>query len=454
MANYPNSPVITKIKLPGSSEPYWVSDSDARTAIDNLEQQIAGGVAFIIAWDGTSVPVPASIPSGINVIYQGTTYTGTMSAENAQAGAFYLIRSSTSAGVTDVYDEYVPVGEAGSKTWEKIGDTQIDLTDVVTDVSLSKGTTNVLGASATFQVPATTVGITGGTTDVVLGEATTFALTSGAVTFDTPSTETFVKSVSAETGKSLVTTSITPTNGTEIVSKVTQTDSKLVTTSITPTNGTESVSKVTKTDSKLVTTTVPSVSSVGTSSTWSFTMGSGTEAETLIIDGANSTTPTLGTAVTVATGAVASDAAGAAVVTSVSISDKTVAKAGSAVTVATGAVATNASGAAVVTSVSISDKSVAKVGSAITVATGETSTTGSGAAVVTGVTIGSSGSAIVAMPNGAVGTGITVGINDKVTAVKTIGTATLPSTSVSVTSKDQKTVLTSATDVSVTKGNA
>lgn len=345
-------PEISKIKLP-SGGVYDIKDATAR-------EMISGGVSFIIAWSGTSTPVPANIPAGVTVTYQGTTYTGTMDADDAQAGAFYLVKSSTEAGVADAYDEYVPVGPDNEKTWEKIGDTQIDLSDVVTNVSLTKQTANVLGSSATFQVPKTNISFTGGTTDVALGEGTTFALTSGAVTFETASTDTFVKSVSAETGKNLVTTTVPNVTGNTSV-------------------------------------TIPNVTSAGSAATWSFSMGTGADAETLIINGANGTAPTLGTALT----------------------------------------ATNTT-----------------LGTAITVATGATSTTGTGDAVVTGVTIGSSGTAITAMPNATVGTGITVGTNDKVTTVTSIGTGSMPSTAVTVSSKDEKTVLTSATDVAVTKGNS
>jgi len=112
---------ISKITLP-SGTTYNIKDEVAR-------QAIAGGVSFIIAWDGASVPVAANIPAGVKVIYNSIEYTGTLSAEttgdndHAQAGAFYLVRSSTAVGVNDTYDEYVPVGTDGSKTWEKLGDT-------------------------------------------------------------------------------------------------------------------------------------------------------------------------------------------------------------------------------------------------------------------------------------------------------------------------------------------
>ena len=49
--------------------------------------------------------------------------------------------------------------------------------------------------------------------------------------------------------------------------------------------------------SKLATTSIPNVTSAGSASTWAFSMGTGSAAETLIISGGNSTAPTLGTAI-------------------------------------------------------------------------------------------------------------------------------------------------------------
>lgn len=67
--------------------------------------------------------------------------------------------------------------------------------------------------------------------------------------------------------------------------------------------------------SKLQTTTVPNVTSAGSASTWGFALGTGDDAETLIISGGNGTAPTLGTAKTVATGSVASNGGGATIMT-------------------------------------------------------------------------------------------------------------------------------------------
>lgn len=390
-------PEISKIRLPGSGTTYDIKDSVAR-------QMISGGVSFIITWDGTSIPAVENIPAGVTVTYNGTTYTGTLDADDAQAGAFYLVKSSTqpSSETLDKYDEYVPTGTTGSKTWEKIGDTQINLTDVVTDVSLTKQT------------------------DVVLGEATTFTNASSSVTFGTPTKDTFVKSVSAETGKNLVTTSITPTDGTESVSKVTKTASKLVTTTVPNVTGNTSVSIPNVTDNTSVSASkISSNSSVtANKSTWTFQMGdTEADAETLIISGGNGSDVT-------ATNTAYSDvtATNTTLGTNLTATNTTL---GTAKTVATGTVDANGTGSDIVTGVTISDKTVAKAGSAVTVATGATSTTGAGDAVVTGVTVGDSAQAITALPTAtAAAQTITVGTNDKVTVLK------------------------NTTDVSVTKGNA
>jgi hypothetical protein len=105
-----------------------------------------------------------------------------------------------------------------------------------------------------------------GSGDVVLGEATTFTNASSSVTFSGGTTDTFVKSYPGAT-------------------------------------------------SKLVTTSVPNVTAAGSASTWLFAMGTGNDSETLIISGANSTAPTLGTAITAATGSLSATGSGDSVMT-------------------------------------------------------------------------------------------------------------------------------------------
>ena len=113
-----DTPVIEKITLP-SGNTYFIADREIRDVVDALSQTIAGGVSYNVGWDGTSIPAVEQIPAGVVVNYNGTDYTGTLAANDAVLGSFYLIKSATSVDEKDVYDEYVPVGPDGSKTWEK-----------------------------------------------------------------------------------------------------------------------------------------------------------------------------------------------------------------------------------------------------------------------------------------------------------------------------------------------
>ena len=455
-------PDISKIKLPGSNETYNIKDATAR-------EMISGGVSFEIAWsasDYASSTKPAGaeprVPYGITVYYNNgaKSVVGQLPADESAKGKFYLIYSNTSAGDHDLYDEYIVVqqgsGEYATYSWEKIGDTQIDLSDVVTDVSLSKSTDIVLGESTTFSNASSSVSFSGGTTDKVLGEDTTFTATDPAITV-TPETK-YIKATASGGGaswnskdsKTVVTGySITSSNKDTFVKSVSaETNKNLVTTTVPNVTGNTSVSIPNVTGNSSV--TIPNVTNAGSASTWSFAMGSGNDSETLIISGSNSTAPTLGTSLTATN-----------------------------TTLGTNLTATNTS-----------------LGTAITVATGATSTTGTGDAVVTGVTVGDSADAIVSLPNPstasvigasstftntqptvalatetssatgrvqvatgitsatASGTGVTVGTNDKVTAITSIGTGTAAAQTITVGTNDKVTALTNSTDISVSKGNA
>lgn len=144
-----NIPVIEKITLP-SGNTYFIADRELRDVVDTLSQTVAGGVSYNVAWDGASTPVVSNIPAGVVVTYGGTDYTGTLAANSATPGAFYLVKSTTQVEDKDIYDEYVPVGPDGSKIWEKIGDTQVDFSNLITNVTLTKQTDTVVGTNATF----------------------------------------------------------------------------------------------------------------------------------------------------------------------------------------------------------------------------------------------------------------------------------------------------------------
>lgn len=269
-------------------------------------------------------------------------------------------------------------------------------------VALNKGTgDNVLGEATTFTAAASAVSFSGGTTDKVLGSDATFSTTvtptttnikataSGAAVgadgtaaaitgFGAHSTETFVKSVTADTTKKLVTTTVPNVTGNTDVS-------------------------------------IPNVTNAGTASTWSFAMGSGTDAETLIISGANSTAPTLGTAL--------------------SASKVTL---GTAKTVATGAATTSGTGAAVVTDVTIGDSAsaITALGTPTTsnCLTGVKVTAQPTVALATGAT---AGTGVVSVATGISSAATTTNNKDEVTAVTGIGTGTAAAQSITVGTNDK-----------------
>ena len=138
-------PDISQITLP-SGTTYDIKDAAARAAINGT---------FTIAWNGTSTPVVEDIPAGVTVKYNSTNYTGTKVADGTTLGSFYLVKAPSQGDnqeTLDIYDEYVTVKNGNNYFWEKIGDTQIKLTAVLTDVTLDKKTANVIGASSTFSI--------------------------------------------------------------------------------------------------------------------------------------------------------------------------------------------------------------------------------------------------------------------------------------------------------------
>lgn len=514
---------ISKITLP-SGNTYDIKDATAR-------EMISGGVSFIIAWDGTSTPVAADIPAGVVVTYNGTNYTGTLDADDATAGAFYLIKSTTQAGSTlDVYDEYVPVGTTGSKSWEKIGDTQLDLTDVVTDVSLTKSTDTVIGSDATFTITQPTVTLsTDANGDVTVATGIT-SVTQPTVALSAESSSAtgraqYIQSVSTTKAKATasggdvawnskdsktvltgvqVTAQPTVTltaNGSTGTGRITYVESQgsATTTKISAaadiTGKTSSAaSSVTPTTKKLATTTITGVSGstnitpvesrssqttatgAGTSSTTNtdWLKGVSVSNETLVIGAA-----TLNTQTTYSAG---SPRASLAVPTAAS----------SATRVATGSVnTTDSNGASIVTDVAVGDTvTVVTAAPTITISSGSTGdvtvATGIGAATTkymsasaSGTTVGSNGTASVigadstfsvTQPSVTLATDangditVATGGTTKYMAATASGAAVTPTTTkikatatganTAWNNKDQVTVLTNSTDVSVTKGNS
>lgn len=399
MPNY-----ISQIQLPSGGS-YEVKDATARTDIateastrasevTRLEGLIGSitSIKFVVAWSGETVPVVANIPQGVVVTYNGTNYTGTKSPSTAEVGTFYLVHSSSETRNT--FDEYVVIGSTPyTYYWEKIGTTDVDLSGYVTNVTLNQQT------------------------DVVLGEATTFTASGTAVT---PST-TYLGATASGTAVGKTTKYLSASaSGTAVgangtASAVTGYPN---TTTATAIDGFSLVS------GNLVTDTVNGMATTGSASTWSFTMGTGTDAETLIISGTNSVAPTVAQK-TFATGAIG-DGTGDEVVTDVttdaSHTHQVLASLGtpSTATVLTGVKVTTQPTITLTANASTDTGRITYVESLGTV-TQPTITLASNSSSATGRVQVATGISSVTQPS------ITVGTNDKVTA------------------------LTSATDVSVTR---
>jgi len=293
-----NTPVIEKITLP-SGNSYWIADREIRDVVETLSQTIAGGVSYNVGWDGTSEPAVGNIPAGVTVEYGGQTYTGTLDANNATPGAFYLVKSATQTD-HDVYDEYVPVGNTGEKTWELIGNTQAELSDLVTDVSLTKQTDTVIGTDATFTITQPTITLT--------AESASATGRVGVITeLGTPSTSNVASSVTPTT-KKLATTTVTGVSGSTTPSVVQGRTSQT-----TATGG--ATASTTNTDWLKGVSVTNKVLTFGAAIPATQTTYSANEPGTITVPTAAAS------ATTVATGAVTASGSGADVVTDVAVGD-------------------------------------------------------------------------------------------------------------------------------------
>lgn len=106
---------ISKITLP-SGTTYDIKDAVAR-------EMASAGVTFTVCTDAANTPKDVQWTSG------STTITGTLVASASTQGVFYLVPSQTSGG-KDVYAEYITVKVGNDYSWEKVGTTDIDLSNL------------------------------------------------------------------------------------------------------------------------------------------------------------------------------------------------------------------------------------------------------------------------------------------------------------------------------------
>lgn len=447
--SWPQGPYISKVRLPGSNAYYYIKDAAAREAIEALK----GNTAFLGV---TTTPLTDQCTTN-PIVIDGESVT-------AVNGNIAIYEDST----THSSAEFIFNGTK----WYKFGDLgilgQLAYKDSVT---LNKGAGIDVLQGVTATVPAHNATVSGGATDNVLGADTTFNVTQPTITVNptktkigavvsggsvnvarresvlsglgTPSTQTFVKSVSAESNKKLVKTTLQAVSGaTNVLQGVTPSTQKLSTTTLRGVSGTGSVLQSITATKKVMSlqsvntiatnenvsipnvtantdVTLQQIGNLGSASTWNFGMGSGDDSECLVISGTNSTAPTFGadveaSKVTLGTNLTASkvtgyaanlangniedvsqDTTSRAFVSGVQTTERDVAIANNTeTTVATGGVGSTG-GADIVTGITATDKvRVAVAGGNVDVATGATAADGTGDSIVTGVTIGESAAAI------------------------------------------------------------
>lgn len=108
-------PELSKITLPTGTT-YDFKDTVAREMASNA-------VNFVLCTSAATTPKDVTYTSG------STTVTGTLVASAETKGKFYLVPASTEGG-KDTYAEYVTVLDGTTYSWEKIGTTDIDLSDL------------------------------------------------------------------------------------------------------------------------------------------------------------------------------------------------------------------------------------------------------------------------------------------------------------------------------------
>lgn len=404
-----NTPVIEKIKLPSGND-YYIADRELRDVVDVLSDTVAGGVSYSVPWDGSSTPDVSKIPEGITVTYNGTNYTGTLDANDATPGSFYMIPASEEEN-NNIYIEYVPVGETGHKTWEKIGDTAVDLSDYITNVTLNKQTDTAIGTDATFTITQPTVSLASesssgtGTTEYIQSVDTSKKLSASAsgagVAWNSKD------QVTAVTGYPSPTTS-------SVASSVTPTTKKLATTTVTGVSGSTTASKATAATSQ---TTADGTGTASTTNT-DWLKGVSVSNGVLTIGAATMDTQTT---------------------TQFTFADVTVPTAdASATTVATGATTTTGSGADIVTDVAVGDT----VAAITALGTPNTDTV-----------IGSDSTFTVTQPNVTIASGNTGDVTYVSGGTTKHMKATATGANTAWNNKDSVTVLTNSTDVNVTKGS-
>lgn len=146
---YASVPVLSKIKI-GESY-YYLKDSDARAILDSINDEayaaLQAGMGTVAGNDGklvTAANIKAYVDAAVSVglVIEVVQTLPTASADTM--GKLYLVHDEHATG--DIYDEFVTIRSGDgeevpySYSWEKIGNTDIDLSGYVTDVKYENNT--------------------------------------------------------------------------------------------------------------------------------------------------------------------------------------------------------------------------------------------------------------------------------------------------------------------------
>lgn len=143
MANtYSNTPVLSRIKI--GNDYYYVKDADVRTIIDGYNNAIVTGSIGNITDNNESFVYAKNIKAYVdNLVAAGLVIVPVdklPTASKETMGKLYLVPHSHEE-TSDIKDEYITYNkgteEEPNYSWEKIGNTDIDLSKYVTDVTYS-----------------------------------------------------------------------------------------------------------------------------------------------------------------------------------------------------------------------------------------------------------------------------------------------------------------------------
>ena len=158
---------ISKITLPGGTT-YDIKDAVARNAISNLNNW-----TYVIASNAETTP------SGVIWNNGSMDIIGTLAASANTLYKIYLVPSTN--GMRDIYDEYITINTTGTTyIWEMFGNTDVNLSDLRDMAKVDQGIVSITPKGTNSSSSVTFVN---NSTDTVLGENTTFTNSSSTVEF-------------------------------------------------------------------------------------------------------------------------------------------------------------------------------------------------------------------------------------------------------------------------------